>query len=460
MRSALSSQPHPATPALGHRSRAAFAALAVVLAIVVGVLATGPADAKKKDPNPATPGSFTGYGFDQCIAPTQAAMNKWTTDSPYFAIGIYISGDSRACINQPNLTTTWVSTQLAAGWHLLPITLGPQASCTTVPRYLHQVRINPSTATTYYAARVQGAKEADKAVAAAQALGIVPGSTLFYDLEAFNIKKSTACTQSARYFLQAWTNRLHQAKYVSGAYSSAASGIKMLDDARATAGNTFVMPDQVWIADWNGRADANSTYVRSDGWSPHARAHQYQGGHNETYGGVTINIDKNWVDLGKGLVRAPEGQHCGGVPIDFTTYAQLQIHTTQGAQVQALKCLLSEKKLFGGKVRSGTYGPVLLKALKAWQAAHGRPVSNIWTTNDWVSLLSDGAQPVLKYGSSSEASWRLQRTLVAAGQSVPIKGIVNTPTINAVAAYQARVKLPKTGIMAPTTWAAMAKGLR
>src|SRR4051812_2698544 len=146
--------------------------------------------------NVVTPGDFTGYGFDQCTAPTQAAMDAWLTGSPYWAVGIYISGDSRGCRSQPNLTPTWVSTQLAKGWRLLPITLGPQASCTTVPRYLSQVRIKPAPASSYAAARSQGRAEADKTVGVAQQLGIVAGSTLWYDIESF-VATSTDCRESA-----------------------------------------------------------------------------------------------------------------------------------------------------------------------------------------------------------------------------------------------------------------------
>src|SRR5689334_16499676 len=54
--------------------------------------------------NVVTPGDFTGYGFDQCLTPSQSAMDTWLTSSPFLAVGIYISGDSRACRNQPNLT--------------------------------------------------------------------------------------------------------------------------------------------------------------------------------------------------------------------------------------------------------------------------------------------------------------------------------------------------------------------
>src|SRR6478609_371153 len=113
---------------------------------------------------------FTGYGFDQCHAPDQRSMNKWMTYSPFLAVGIYISGNSRACRDQPNLTPAWISTQLAKGWRLLPITLGPQASCQPrFPRYDDDPTIipKPGKDKSYAKARNQGSAEADKAVAAA-----------------------------------------------------------------------------------------------------------------------------------------------------------------------------------------------------------------------------------------------------------------------------------------------------
>ena len=83
--------------------------------------------------------------------PGPHARRRWTagcSSSPFLAVGIYISGDSRACRNQPNLTPTWVSTQLASGWRLLPITLGPQASCQPrFPRYGDDETISPARGT-------------------------------------------------------------------------------------------------------------------------------------------------------------------------------------------------------------------------------------------------------------------------------------------------------------------------
>ncbi len=93
------------------RSPRAIVAFTCLVTLAAGVALGGPARAE----NRVTPGNFTGYGFDQCVAPTQAAMDSWLTSSPYSAVGIYISGDSRGCMDQPNLTPAWVSTQLRNG---------------------------------------------------------------------------------------------------------------------------------------------------------------------------------------------------------------------------------------------------------------------------------------------------------------------------------------------------------
>ena len=60
----------------------------------------------------------------------------------------------------------------------------------------------------------------------------------------------------------------------------------------------FTLPDQIWIARWDGKANTSTSYIREDGWRPGGRVKQFQGGHNETWGGVTINIDRNYLDLG------------------------------------------------------------------------------------------------------------------------------------------------------------------
>jgi hypothetical protein len=421
-----------------------------------GIPARNAAD-QEAGANPVTPGNFTGYGFDQCLAPEQAKMDKWLQHSPYLAVGIYISGDSRACRSQPNLTPRWVSTQLHKGWKLLPITLGPQASCQPrFPRYHDDFKINPAPAKSgrYPTARNEGAAEARKTVAAAKALGIVPGSTLWYDLEGFD-SSNKDCRESALAFLSAWTRQLHDLKYVSGVYSSAGSGIRSLDDARVHRPNAFDLPDRIWIARWDGVANTSTSYIREDGWRPGNRMKQYQGGHDEVWGDVRINIDRNFIALGTTEI-APES-HCGGVNLNFRQYQALRPPANgtkpPEGKVRALQCLLKEKAGYDGQV-SGVYNDRTIAAVNAWHTRLGFGASTSWSRRDWITLLLYGARPVVKYGSRGTYVRRIQRALNAAdlGNQLPVSGIYTGATSTAMRKYQTKMRLPVSGVTNLVTW--------
>lgn len=225
---------------------------------------------------------YTGLGFDACTAPSRRSMAAWA-ESPYRAIGVYIGGENRGC-SQPNLTASWVSEQTGAGWNLIPTYVGlqaPTSSCTSC------ATLSSSTAT---AAR-QGGEAAEDAVADAQLAGIGEGSPIYFDMESYS--RTSSATNATLSFLAAWTTRLHGLGYVSGVYSSSASGIA---DLASRLGTGYEQPDDLWIANWNGRANTADSYVPASAWSDHQRIHQYRGGHDETYGGVTINIDNNYVE--------------------------------------------------------------------------------------------------------------------------------------------------------------------
>ncbi len=445
---------HPAPepmPWLTRRVRVSLFALLCVLLALTGI--TSPARAETT----ATPRSFTGYGFDQCVTPTQSAMDAWLRSSPFWAVGIYISGKSRACRTQPNQTPTWVRTQLANGWRLLPITLGPQASCNPrFPRYSDDVRINPSSSRSYRAARLQGRAEASSAVERAQYLGMGEGSTLWYDMEAYD-NTNTACRESALSFMSAWTNRLHALDYVSGVYSSAASGIADLDNARVNRPGRFAMPDQIWIARWDGDANTSTSYIRADGWLPGGRMKQYRGGHNETWGGVTINIDSNWLDLGSGSKAKPEPAYCSGVQVSFRTYAVLREGAT-GDQVTAAQCLLARKDYYTGKL-TGTLDKATMDAAVAWRLAHGLDSRRVVGAGFWTSLHADGVDKIIKYGAAGERVRRLQRALNAAGpERMAITGVFAGATTDAVKRYQRDRGLTQSGVVTPTVWDKLQSG--
>lgn len=458
----------PRRPRVGPRAAVTSAlALVVALALAPGGATAGrggqaaAADQSRRDApaSVVTPGDFTGYGFDQCLAPTQKSMNKWLEASPFLAVGIYISGDSRACRDQPNLTPTWIDKQLTKGWRLLPITLGPQASCQPrFPRYDDDVKINPTPGAdkAYAAALAQGLAEASTTVVDASALGIPAGSTLWYDLEGFDLANRD-CRESALRFLSGWTTRLHELGYVSGVYSSAGSGIKMLDDARVERPGLIVLPDRIWIARWDGVADTSTSYLREDGWRPGGRMKQYLGGHNETWGGVTINIDSNYLDLGQGSVATPES-HCRGVRVDFKKYGHIKA-TATGRRMAALKCLLTEQGYPVGRRTAGRR--TLPPAMADWQRAHGFAETKSWQRKHWVALLAAGTKPVQKVGSAGAGVFRLQRALNAAGKPrLAVTGVYDAPTDAAVRAWQKKTGLPATGVVARNSWKRLHAGRR
>ena len=245
---------------------------AAALTLVAGAAVSAAPPAVSVTANVATPGAFVGYGFDQCLAPTQQAMNVWLRQSPYLAVGIYISGASRACKVQPHLTPTWVTTQLRKGWKLLPITLGPQAPCNPrFPRYGSDAVISPvpGSTGTYSQARKQGrprpTARSPRRRRWASRRAAPCGTT-----SRASTSPRPAAADASLAFLSAWTREIHAQHYVSGVYSSAGSGIKMLDDVRVSDPTAYHLPDQIWIARWDGAANTSTSYIRNDGWRPGA----------------------------------------------------------------------------------------------------------------------------------------------------------------------------------------------
>ncbi len=228
----------------------------------------------------AAASEYTGLGFDACAAPSSRAMSAWS-GSPYRAIGVYIGGLNRGC-SQPNLTASWVAGQTAAGWHLIPTYVGlqaPTSSCSSCAKL------------SAGAAALQGSEAASDAVNDARLAGIGEGSPIYFDMESY--ARTASASAATLTFLEAWTTRLHALGYGAGVYSSSASGIA---DLVARLGGLYRQPDDLWFANWNGRANALDSYLPAGAWGDHQRIHQYQGGHDETYGGVTINVDNNYVE--------------------------------------------------------------------------------------------------------------------------------------------------------------------
>ena len=231
-------------------------------------------------------GYFTGttLGFDTCVLPSVATMNTWKTASPYSTIGIYFGGALRACPPDALNSATWVNTVTAQGWRLIPTYVGPQAPCTG-----YSQRIDPAVAFD------EGIFLAGDAASHAALSGLPPGSPLYYDMEAYNTSDAT-CSLAVREFIAGWVTELHVLGYKAGFYSSLNAGIA---DMVRSVGEGRPPVDAIWIAAWNNTPNVFGfdPAILPDGyWTNHQRIHQYQGGHNETWGGVTLNIDTNAVD--------------------------------------------------------------------------------------------------------------------------------------------------------------------
>lgn len=230
------------------------------------------------------PGTFTGYAFDACTAPSSAAMRAWKKSSPYRAVGIYIGGNNRGCTQQ-NLTAAWVREQVTAGWRLIPLYVGPQATCTTTKKknLIDNAR-----------ADAQGRAAASDAVAQAAVLGLARQSVLIYDMEAYRTN-DPACRRGVLDFMNGWTSRLHDLSYFSGFYSSVGSGVADQVANYSVAG--YARPDYLDFARWDQNATITDPAVPATAWAWHRRMKQYRGDHKETWGGVTINIDNDYVDF-------------------------------------------------------------------------------------------------------------------------------------------------------------------
>jgi hypothetical protein len=223
------------------------------------------------------------FGFDSCDAPPVSTMAAWKASSPYTAAGIYIGGGLRACA-QAQLSANWVSTVVGQGWRLIPIYVGLQAPCTT-----YRAVINPGIA------QSQGVVAADDAADKAIALGISGPAPIYFDMEFYD-RNAPGCSTAVQQFMAGWVTRLHQRGFTAGLYSSLAAGIV---DQYAAFQVGMPIVDALWIAAWATPPNANLygfPGLPDQYWAVHQRIHQYIGGHDETWGGVTLNVDSNVID--------------------------------------------------------------------------------------------------------------------------------------------------------------------
>ncbi|MBD0841271.1 glycoside hydrolase domain-containing protein [Streptomyces sp. TRM68416] len=284
--------PHPTTRRL--LVLASAATLLTTATLTLAPTATAEPATPIGYPTGATATRYSGLAFDTCTAPPLASVKAWNA-SPYRALGVYVSGINRTCA-QPELTAPWAASVSRLKWRLLPIHKGLQPPCGARPS---DAKISKTPAT----ARSQGTAAAGEAITAAKGLGMLPGSALYNDIEHYS-QTDTVCRTAVLNYVSAWTKELHRRGYVSGVYMNLNLGAKQLSDVYTST--TYARPDALWIARYDGVDSLKGwTGIADSKWAVHQRAKQYRGSHNETYGGVTLNIDNDRLDAPVATVAHP-----------------------------------------------------------------------------------------------------------------------------------------------------------
>ncbi len=176
------------------------------------------------------------------------------------------------------------------------------------------------------------------------------GTPVIYDLEGFDTTNS-ACVNAAKQFISGWVADLHLAPaQKAGVYGSACASA--LNSFR----NVTSPPDFIDAAQWDGNPNtAALSCVPSTAWSSRQRHKQYVGGHNETWNGVTLNVDN---DCSNGpAYPSPDaldnGQGCVSAGLDETPIDAARVTADFGWVLTTRRLLITHD---GG--RSFTAAPV------------------------------------------------------------------------------------------------------
>ena len=354
----------------------------VLTALAVVFSYASPASAA---PPPQAPGTYRGLGFDTCVAPDQATMDAWRTKSPFRAVGIYISGNSRYCGDayQPNLSPGWVRTNAARGWRFIPIHVGYQSPC---------FKNNPKSrvqkkhmSRDIGKARQQAKSDAAETIRALKRLGFGRGSVSYLDIEWY--KRTRECDDAVLEFIDQWTETLRRYGYRSGVYSSGSAAIKAMDEAHAGRRAGFTAPDHIWFAWTNKKANTDGGPYLNDAYWKKRRIHQYNNGDRVTFGGKSLTIDWNAMDV-SGTSAAPPAtsteRRCSSVARAAAGSTPFLKYASKGDAVKRVQRALT---LTGRNAPvSGYYGYLTERATLSYRKANGLGPSKKVASQMWAAL--------------------------------------------------------------------------
>ena len=328
-------------------------------------------------------------------------------------------------------------TQQRTGWHLLPVQVGPQASCSG-----YADRMSSDLAT----AKQQGSAEAATAIGTARGLGIGPWEHAL--LRPRGLRPRARRLPPGRAELPLRLDR--------GAARRRLPVRRLLQHrrrhhlARPRGPGVARRPTRCPTTSGSpgptaGRTRSPTTGSSSDRWDDHARVHQYALDVPQTYGGYTLTDRRQLGRRGQGLGRV-------------AVAAAVSWRRRGPAQVPDAAPRLARSRGRGGAVRaaqaappeaanpSGRYDAQTVAAVRRRSGSWTRSRPGKVTRRTWVALLARGAQPLLKVGSTGDPVRRLQRALTAAlGKRVKVDGAVLAGHREGGAGLPAEGRTPRDG---------------
>ena len=256
--------------------------LGSIAAIVAAALLIG-ASGGAAAPQAARAGIFTGYGFEACTAPSLAALQALARVAVSRARHLHRRREPRLRERQP-LRRRGSPSTLALGWSLLPLYVGLQAPCVGQSGLAEDLdrrrdrgepgRARPRTTRS----RARRAR---------------PAGGQPHLLRHGGLQGQRRDVHEGGAVVRLGAGDASCTRRATSPASTAAPRRRSATSPRSARRS----PTTSWIANWNGVEDVfGDPYVSDALWPNHQRVHQYKGGHKETYGGVTINIDSDYVD--------------------------------------------------------------------------------------------------------------------------------------------------------------------
>jgi Domain of unknown function (DUF1906) len=224
----------------------------------------------------------TEQGFDACGTSLSALTGSWWSKTPYYFTNVYMGGPnlSSGCTH---ITASWVSSLKSTGWALVPTWIDYQAPCSK--------SVGATFSTNTSDAWNKGGAAGNNAVATAKNLGIGPGSIIYDDIEYYQGDRGGSCDLAVAYFINNWVRTVHALGYKAGVYIAGSNLGQLCNYAGA---GQIAAPNDVWIASWNGVSSiAGVNAIPPACWVSGQRIHQWSGSAIETWGGITMNIDKD-----------------------------------------------------------------------------------------------------------------------------------------------------------------------